>query len=64
MYIIGASGVWNKEHRTVSSYMFNTRIKNGTIQRKDGSFKYLGNEILNDGMENIPEYHYRRGNRG
>lgn len=27
MYIIGASGVWDKEHRTVSSYMFKTRIK-------------------------------------
>lgn len=26
---------------------------------KDGSFKYLGNKILNDGINNIPEYQYR-----
>lgn len=25
----------------------------------DGSFQYLGNEILDDGMKNIPEYQYR-----
>ncbi len=26
---------------------------------KDGSFKYLGNKILNNGMEEIPTYQYR-----
>lgn len=26
---------------------------------EDGSFQYLGNEILNDGIKNIPEYQYR-----
>ena len=26
---------------------------------EDGSFKYWGNEILDDGIQNIPEYHYR-----
>lgn len=26
---------------------------------EDGSFQYLGNEILNDGIQNIPEYRYR-----
>ncbi|MBE5935638.1 MAG: hypothetical protein E7262_07585 [Lachnospiraceae bacterium] len=26
---------------------------------EDGSFKYLGNEILDDGIKNIPEYQYR-----
>lgn len=26
---------------------------------EDGSFQYLGNEILDDGMKNIPEYQYR-----
>lgn len=26
---------------------------------EDGSFQYLGNEILNDGIKDIPEYQYR-----
>lgn len=26
---------------------------------KDGSFQYLGNEILNDGINDIPDYQYR-----
>lgn len=26
---------------------------------EDGSFQYLGNEILNDGSNNIPDYQYR-----
>ena len=26
---------------------------------KDGSFKYMGNEIVNDGIKNIPDYQYR-----
>jgi len=26
---------------------------------QDGSFQYLGNEILNDGIKSIPEYQYR-----
>lgn len=26
---------------------------------KDGSFQYLGNEILNDGIQDIPNYQYR-----
>ena len=26
---------------------------------EDGDFQYLGNEILDDGIQNIPEYHYR-----
>lgn len=26
---------------------------------EDGSFQYLGNKILNDGISNIPEYQYR-----
>lgn len=26
---------------------------------EDGSFRYLGNEILNDGIKQIPEYRYR-----
>ena len=26
---------------------------------KDGSFKYLGNKILNNGIEEIPTYQYR-----
>lgn len=31
-----------------------------TVQfRKDGSFQYLGNKILNDGISNIPNYQYR-----
>lgn len=30
---------------------------------KDGSFQYLGNEILNDGIRNIPEYQYRIANK-
>lgn len=31
-----------------------------TVQfEKDGSFRYLGNTILNDGINNIPEYQYR-----
>ena len=25
----------------------------------DGSFRYLGNEILNDGIVDIPDYQYR-----
>ena len=28
---------------------------------EDGSFQYWGNEILDDGIKNIPEYHYRIG---
>lgn len=27
--------------------------------RKDGSFQYLGNKILNDGISDIPDYQYR-----
>lgn len=27
--------------------------------REDGSFQYLGNKILNDGIVNIPDYQYR-----
>ena len=31
-----------------------------TIQMKeDGSFQYLGNKILNDGIRHVPEYQYR-----
>ena len=31
-----------------------------TVQfAEDGSFQYLGNKILNDGISNIPEYQYR-----
>ena len=31
-----------------------------TIQiEEDGSFRYLGNKILNNGIENIPDYQYR-----
>lgn len=26
---------------------------------EDGSFQYLGNEILNDGIMHIPDYQYR-----
>lgn len=26
---------------------------------EDGSFQYLGNKILNDGIEDIPDYQYR-----
>ena len=26
---------------------------------EDGSFQYLGNEILNDGIMDIPDYQYR-----
>lgn len=26
---------------------------------EDGSFRYLGNKILDNGIENIPEYQYR-----
>ena len=26
---------------------------------EDGSFRYLGNKILDDGLSNIPEYQYR-----
>lgn len=26
---------------------------------EDGSFQYLGNRILKDGIENIPDYQYR-----
>ena len=26
---------------------------------EDGSFQYWRNEILDDGIQNIPEYHYR-----
>lgn len=35
-----------------------------TVQfSEDGSFQYLGNRILNNGIQNIPEYQYRFGNR-
>ena len=27
--------------------------------REDGSFQYLGNKILDDGIQDIPEYQYR-----
>ena len=27
--------------------------------REDGSFLYLGNQILYDGIKNIPDYQYR-----
>lgn len=30
---------------------------------EDGTFKYLGNEILDNGIENIPEYQYRVKNK-
>ena len=30
---------------------------------EDGSFQYLGNEILNNGIQEIPEYQYRFGNK-
>lgn len=30
---------------------------------EDGSFRYLGNKILNDGILNIPEYQYRIGKK-
>lgn len=30
---------------------------------EDGSFKYLGNKILGDGLQKIPDYQYRRENR-
>ena len=29
------------------------------IALEDGSFQYLGNEILNDGIMHIPDYQYR-----
>ncbi len=29
---------------------------------EDGRFMYLGNKILNDGINDIPEYQYRFGN--
>lgn len=29
---------------------------------EDGRFMYLGNKILNDGIDDIPEYPYRFGN--
>lgn len=36
-----------------------------TIQfAEDGSFMYMGNEILNDGIKHIPEYQYRFGKVG
>ena len=28
-------------------------------ENEDGSFQYLGNEILNDGIMHIPDYQYR-----
>ena len=31
---------------------------------EDGSFMYMGNEILNDGIKHIPEYQYRFGKVG
>lgn len=31
---------------------------------KDGNFQYLGNKILDDGIQNIPEYHYRISDEG
>ncbi|GFI62353.1 hypothetical protein IMSAG049_01535 [Clostridiales bacterium] len=35
-----------------------------TVKTKDdGSFKYLGNKILADGIEKIPEYQYRLGKK-
>jgi hypothetical protein len=30
---------------------------------EDGSFRYLGNKILDDGISNIPEYQYRIGKK-
>lgn len=31
-----------------------------TVQfAEDGSFQYLGNRILNDGIKNMPDYQYR-----
>lgn len=30
---------------------------------EDGSFRYLGNEILDDGIKDIPDYQYRIGNK-
>ncbi|MEY8392696.1 DUF6070 family protein [Lachnospiraceae bacterium 45-W7] len=30
---------------------------------EDGSFRYLGNKILEDGLSNIPEYQYRMGKK-
>ena len=30
---------------------------------EDGSFRYLGNKILNNGIWNLPKYQYRLGNR-
>lgn len=30
---------------------------------EDGSFRYLGNKILDDGLSNIPEYQYRMGKK-
>ena len=29
----------------------------------DGSFQYLGNKILDDGLNNIPDYQYRLGKK-
>ena len=26
---------------------------------EDGTFQYLGNKVLEDGIENIPDYKYR-----
>ena len=33
--------------------------RNKLIYGEDGSFRYLGNKILDDGLSNIPEYQYR-----
>lgn len=33
------------------------------IYEDDGSFQYLGNRILDDGLNNIPEYQYRLGKK-
>ena len=36
--------------------------QDGTVTLRfaeDGSFQYLGNEILNDGIMHIPDYQYR-----
>ena len=30
---------------------------------EDGSFQYLGNQVLGDGLERIPEYPYRLGSQ-
>ena len=28
-------------------------------ENEDGSFMYMGNKILNDGIDHIPDYQYR-----